>query len=122
MPAAGSPGPTSAAPRTASWHSRCSGLPGRKPGRAGPAGPEPRRGRARLRPPARSWRRTGRPLTHTEGGMPEAEGPEEDRDEVLNPAMERHETERRRRQMGSRGVDEDTDQDVDHDEKTLCAE
>jgi hypothetical protein len=54
--------------------------------------------------------------------MPEAEGPEEDRDEVLNPTMDRPQTARRRRQMGRRGVKEDTDQDVDHDENARCAE
>jgi len=56
------------------------------------------------------------PFTHCESGMPKAEGPQEDRDEVLNPAMERRYTERRRRQMGRQGVDEDPDQNVDHDD------
>jgi hypothetical protein len=56
---------------------------------------------------------SGQPFTNCEGGMPKAEGPEEDRDEELNPAMERQYAERRRRQMGRRRVDEDTDQNVD---------
>jgi hypothetical protein len=54
--------------------------------------------------------------------MPKAEGPEEDRDEKLNPAMERQYAERRRRQMGRRRIDEDTDQNVDCDQKPICAE
>jgi hypothetical protein len=58
---------------------------------------------------------SGQPFTNCEGGMPKAEGPEEDRDEVLNPAMERQYAERRRRQMGRRRIDEDTDQNVARD-------
>src|ERR1700748_825614 len=73
-------------------------------------------------PPARSGRRTSRPLPHTEGGVPEAKGPEEDRDEVLDPAVQRCSVERRCRQMGSRGVDEDPDQNVGHDEESPGAE
>jgi len=69
-----------------------------------------------------SRRRTGRPSGNREGRSPEAQGPEEDRDEVLNPAMQRVQTERRRRQMGGCGVDEDTDQDVNHNEQALGAE
>ena len=64
---------------------------------------------------------SGRPLTHCEGGMPQTEGPEEDRDEVLNPAMECSYGECRRRQMGRRGVDEDTDQKVDRDDNAPSA-
>jgi hypothetical protein len=49
--------------------------------------------------------------------MPEPQRPQEDRDEVLNPAVERRQTECRRRQMGGCCVVEDTDQKVDRDEK-----
>jgi hypothetical protein len=61
---------------------------------------------------------SGRPLTHCEVGIPKSEGPEEDRDEVLNPAMECSYGQCRRRDMGSSGVDKDTDQKVDRDENT----
>src|SRR5208283_3173218 len=63
-----------------------------------------------------------RPFTHCEGRVPKAERPEEDRDEVLNPAMERRKTASNRRNMGGCCVVEDTDQQVDHDEKPKCAE
>ena len=63
-----------------------------------------------------------RPFTHCEGRVPKAEGPEEDRDEVLNPAMERRKTASSRRNMGGCCVVEDTDQQVDHEEKPKCAE
>jgi len=59
---------------------------------------------------------SGRPLTHCEVGIPKTEGPEEDRNEVLNPAVKCCYAEYRRRQMGRRGVDEDTDQKVDRDD------
>ena len=49
--------------------------------------------------------------------MPKAERPEEDRDEVLNPAVERGQTECERWQMWGRCVREDTDQNVDHEDK-----
>jgi hypothetical protein len=63
-----------------------------------------------------------RPFTHREGRLPKAERPEEDRDEVLNPAMDRRQTASSRRNMGGCCVVEDTDQQVDHDEKPKCAE
>ena len=63
-----------------------------------------------------------RPFTHCEGRVPKAEGPEEDRDEVLYPAMERRKTVRRRRNMGGCCVVEDTDQSIDHDEKPPSGE
>jgi hypothetical protein len=63
-----------------------------------------------------------RPFTHCEGGVPKAERPKEDRDEVLNPAMERRKTANNRRNMGGCCVVEDTDQQVDHEEKPKCAE
>jgi len=65
---------------------------------------------------------SGRPFTHCEVGMPKAQGPEENRNGVLNPAMEQRYIARRRRQMGRRGVDEDPDQNVDPNEKASCAE
>ena len=54
--------------------------------------------------------------------MPKAQGPEEDRDEVLNPAVESGQSECRRRQMGGCCVVEDTDQNVDRDEKPSSGE
>ena len=54
--------------------------------------------------------------------MPKAKGPEEDRDEVLNPAMKRRSIECCCRQMGGCGVDEDSDQNVDNNYEALCAE
>jgi hypothetical protein len=80
------------------------------------------RARARLRLSDRSGRRTGRPFTYIEYGMPKTKGPEEDRDEVLNPAMKRRGIERCCRQMGRCGVDEDTDQNVDNNDEALGAE
>src|SRR5271166_1267887 len=59
------------------------------------------------------------PFTHCEDRVPQAEGPEEDRDEVLYPAMERRSS---RRNMGGCCVVEDTDQNVDRDEKPKSAE
>ena len=55
---------------------------------------------------------SGRPLAYGECWMPEAEGPEKDRDSILNPAMERCYGKRSRRYMGRSGVDEDTNQNV----------
>jgi len=69
-----------------------------------------------------SGRRSGRPLTDWEGWVPEAQGPEEDRDEVLNPTVERGRSECHRRQMGGCCVVEDTDQNVDREEKPDFAE
>jgi hypothetical protein len=54
--------------------------------------------------------------------MPEAQGPEEDRDEVLNPAVERGQTECHCRQMGRCCVVEDTDQNIDREEKPSSSE
>src|SRR5580700_1325965 len=54
--------------------------------------------------------------------MPEAQWPDEDRDEVLNPAVEGGQTESRRRQMGGCCVVEDADQKVDGDEKPSFGE
>ena len=54
--------------------------------------------------------------------MPEAQGPEENRNDVLNPAMEQRYTARRRRQMRRCGIDEDPDQNVDPNEEAICAE
>ena len=54
--------------------------------------------------------------------MPIAERPEEDRDEVLYPAVERRETASSRRKMGGCRVVEDADQDVDRDENPEPAE
>ena len=54
--------------------------------------------------------------------MPKAEGPEEDRDEVLYPAMERRKTGSSRRNMGRCCVVEDADQNVDHEDEPNRAE
>jgi hypothetical protein len=62
------------------------------------------------------------PLTHCEGRVPKAEGPGQDRDEVLNPAMDRRQTTSSYRNMGGCCVVEDTDQNVDRDEQSSCAE
>ena len=70
--------------------------------------------RAAAVPLACSPRRTGWPLGNREGRQPEAQGPEHDRDEVLDPAMQRGCTKCERRQMGRCCVVEDTDQNVDH--------
>ena len=59
------------------------------------------------------------PFTQCEGRVPKAEGPEEDRDEVLYPAMERRRT---ASNMGGCCVVEDTNQNVDRDEKPILAE
>jgi hypothetical protein len=65
---------------------------------------------------------SGRPLAHCESGPPKAQGPEQNGDRVLNPAMERSKAARRRRQMGRRGVDENSDQNVNRNEQTGRAE
>lgn len=54
--------------------------------------------------------------------MPKAEGPEEDRDEVLYPAVERRKTGSSRRKMGECCVVEDADQKVDHEDEPNPAE
>jgi hypothetical protein len=54
--------------------------------------------------------------------VPKAEGPEEDRDEVLYPAMERRKTGSSRRNMGGCCVVEDADQNVDHEDEPNRAE
>ena len=54
--------------------------------------------------------------------MPKAEGPEEDGDGVLYPAMERRKTGSNRRNMGGCCVVEDTDQNVNHDDETVRGE
>jgi hypothetical protein len=54
--------------------------------------------------------------------MPKTQRPEKNRDYVLNPAMERRHIASSRRQMGRRCVEEDTDQDVNHDEEAGRAE
>ena len=63
-----------------------------------------------------------RPFTHCEGRVPKAEGPGQDRDQVLSPAMERSQTASSRRNMGGCCVVEDTDQNVDQEEQPSCAE
>jgi hypothetical protein len=62
-----------------------------------------------------------RPFTQCEGRVPEAEGPGQDRDEVLDPAMKRRQSGSSRRNMGGCCVVEDTDQNVDGDEQPSCA-
>lgn len=54
--------------------------------------------------------------------MPKTQRPEKNRDYVLNPAMERRKVASSRRQMRRGGVEEDTDQDVNHDEEAGRAE
>ena len=54
--------------------------------------------------------------------MPKTQWPEENRDEVLYPAMERRRSSSSRRQMGRCCVEEDTDQNVKYDDEALCAE
>jgi hypothetical protein len=61
---------------------------------------------------------SNRPFTQCQERVPKAEGPEEDRDEVLNPAMERRKTGSSRRNMGGCCVVEDADQNVNHDDET----
>src|SRR5579875_3794119 len=54
--------------------------------------------------------------------MPVCKGPEENRDGVLDPAVQRCEGGRRRRQVGGRSVDEDADQNIRHNKKAGLAE
>lgn len=54
--------------------------------------------------------------------MPEAQRPEEDRDEVLNPAVERGRTKCERRNMRGCCVVEETDQNVGCDENPSPSE
>ena len=63
-----------------------------------------------------------RPFTQCQGRVPKAEGPEENRDEVLYPAMERRETVRSRRNVRGCRVVEDADQNIDRDQKPGPAE
>ena len=53
--------------------------------------------------------------------MPNTQRPEKNRNDVLNPAMERRPSGSGRRQMGRRCVEEDTNENVNHDEKASCA-
>lgn len=53
--------------------------------------------------------------------MPKTQRPEKNRNDVLNPAMERRPSGSSPRQMGRRCVEEDTDQNVNPDEKASCA-
>ena len=55
---------------------------------------------------------SGCPLAYGECWMPKAEGPEKDRDGILDPTMERCYGKRSRRQMGGSGVDEHTNQNI----------
>ena len=54
--------------------------------------------------------------------MPKTKWPEENRDEVLNPAMERPRSSSSRRQVGRCCVEEDADQNVNYDDEAGCAE
>lgn len=54
--------------------------------------------------------------------MPKAEGPEDDRDDVLYPAMERRKTGSSRRKVGGYCVVEDADQNVDREDEPRPAE
>jgi hypothetical protein len=65
---------------------------------------------------------SGRPFTYGEGGLPEAEGPEHDRDEILNPVMKQRYISCRCRQMRSSGVGEDANYNVDYNQKSSCTE
>lgn len=65
--------------------------------------------------------RSGRPFTHCEGGMPKTQRPGDNRDEVLNPAMERSRSGSSCRQMGRGRVEENTDEYVNYDQNTSCA-
>jgi len=53
--------------------------------------------------------------------MPKTQRPGDNRDEVLNPTVERCRSARNRRQMGRGRVEEDTDQYVKYDQKASCA-
>jgi len=54
--------------------------------------------------------------------MPEAQRPEEHRDDVLDPAVKRRHAVRSRGRMGSGRVEEDANQNVDGDEEASSAE
>ncbi len=54
--------------------------------------------------------------------MPKTQWPEENRDDVLNPAMERPRSSSSRRQVGRCCVEEDADQNVNYDDDAGCAE
>ena len=54
--------------------------------------------------------------------MPKTQWPEENRDYVLSPAMERPRSSSSRRDMGSCCVEEDADQNVSYDDEAGCAE
>jgi Bacterial protein of unknown function (DUF899) len=82
----------------------------------------PRRSRCQHYPGRHLQALSGCPFTHCERGLPKAERPEEDRDEVLNPAMEQRHITRCCRQMGRRGIGEDTDHNVYHDQQPSRAE
>jgi hypothetical protein len=68
------------------------------------------------------WAQSRGPFTQYESRMPKAQGPEKDRNDVLNPAMERCNAARGRRQMGRRCIKKDANQDVDRDEDASRAE
>src|SRR3974390_2252154 len=53
--------------------------------------------------------------------MPKTQGPGDNRNEVLNPTMERCSSARNCRQMGRGRVEENTDEYVNYDQKTSCA-
>src|SRR5215472_11004349 len=57
------------------------------------------------------------PLPHREGGVPEAERPEHDRDEVLHPRVKRQRGELLRWQVRGCRVDEHTNERVANDEQ-----
>jgi hypothetical protein len=54
--------------------------------------------------------------------MPKTQWPDENRDDVLSPAMERARSGSSYRQMGRRCVEEDADQNVNYYEEAGCAE
>jgi len=62
------------------------------------------------------------PLAGREVRVPETQGPEEDRDQVLDPRVQRICGGRYRRYMRWCSVEEDADQNVEHDEDSGGAE
>ena len=54
--------------------------------------------------------------------MPKTQWPEENRDDVLSPAMERPRSSSSRRQVGRCCIEEDADQNVSYDDEAGCAE
>ena len=54
--------------------------------------------------------------------MPKAQWPEENRDDVLSPAVERPRSSSSRRQVGRCCVEEDADQNVSYYDEAGCAE